>query len=304
MNINIGAQHWDSIGDLQQFIDNLAAQLLLERSADPDGWQVKAAQFANSETAAFMRQCPMTSHSFRQPRGYPGDATLLDYTYGIWHLLPRPDRLDGIGTSLYRWTSSRASATAVRWRRQHLANLIDEAADRKPSRARVLAVAAGHLREAELSDACQRGDLECMVALDQDQESLDEIERRYGGNFNLSTLCAPVRELIKGKVEVSGFDLIYAAGLFDYLTTVAASRLVEVLFAALNPGGKLVFANFMPGLKDAGYMEAVMNWWLTYRTPEAINQLAAGIAAHQISVRYQYADPVGVAGYLSLTRAS
>ncbi|WP_447749847.1 class I SAM-dependent methyltransferase [Pseudomonas nicosulfuronedens] len=143
------------------------------------------------------------------------------------------------------------------------------------------------------------------MALDQDPVSLGEVEHRYGdGLFNLKTQCAPVRELIKGDVKISNFDLIYAAGLFDYLPTEAASRLVDVLFAALNPGGKLVFANFMPGLPDAGYMEAIMNWWLIYRTPQGINQLADGIAADRISIRYQYADPVGVAGYRSLVRAA
>jgi hypothetical protein len=64
----------------------------------------------------------------------------------------------------------RPSAKAVRYRRRLLAGLIDRVAKRGgPS---VLAIAAGHLREVELSCAVQSGSLKEFVAFDQDEASL------------------------------------------------------------------------------------------------------------------------------------
>ncbi|WP_447749844.1 hypothetical protein [Pseudomonas nicosulfuronedens] len=84
MDISFDAHRWSSTDDLQQVIDSLATQLLAKRTTAGRNWPNIAAQIANSDIAAFMRQCPMTHHAFRQPRGYPGDALLLDYAYGIW----------------------------------------------------------------------------------------------------------------------------------------------------------------------------------------------------------------------------
>ena len=72
---------------------------------------------------------------------------------------------------------TRPSAKAVRYRRRLLAGLIDRVAKR--GSAGVLAIAAGHLREVELSSAVQSGALREFVALDQDENSLALVDRDY-----------------------------------------------------------------------------------------------------------------------------
>lgn len=37
--------------------------------------------------------------------------------------------------------------------------------------------------------------------------------------------------------------------------------------------GKLLIANFAPGIPDRGYMEAMMSWWLLYRNEEDMQAL-------------------------------
>ena len=58
--------------------------------------------------------------------------------------------------------------------------------------------------------------------------------------------------IIKKKTELTGFDLIDSAGLYDYLTDSFAHSLTKELSLGLNKGGIPLVANFSPNLPDAG----------------------------------------------------
>jgi extracellular factor (EF) 3-hydroxypalmitic acid methyl ester biosynthesis protein len=60
-------------------------------------------------------------------------------------------------------------------------------------------------------------------------------------------------------------DLIYSAGLYDYLDDKVAKKLSATLFDALKPGGRLVLTNFLKDTHDIGWGEAMMDWFLIYR---------------------------------------
>jgi predicted SAM-dependent methyltransferase len=84
--------------------------------------------------------------------------------------------------------------------------------------------------------------------------------------------------LLAGRLSLSEFDLIYSTGLFDYLNVQAARRLAFVLFQLLRPGGKLLIANFLPGIPAVGYMESYMDWHLIYRTRSEMLDVADEIS--------------------------
>jgi len=60
----------------------------------------------------------------------------------------------------------------------------------------------------------------------------------------------------------------------------AAARPHDVRHA--QPGGQLVVANFMPGIRDVGYMEAFMDWRLIYRTRHDMTDLTMEIEEPEI----------------------
>jgi len=80
-------------GAARRAMEDLFSGLLLLRSlASPDRWR----RFAREEAIAhplrrLVHQDPMSRRSFEKPRGYPGDAPLLDYIYRI----QRPSEADG-----------------------------------------------------------------------------------------------------------------------------------------------------------------------------------------------------------------
>jgi hypothetical protein len=174
-----------------------------------------------------------------------------------------------VGKAVFRYTAgSGRSPQAVRHRRALIAKLVDKTSDRAKLRPRILSIASGHLREAELSTAFQGGCIQEWVAVDQDEASLNECERRYRGSV-IRPLKGSVRQLLSGKLRLNDFDFVYAAGLFDYLSVPIAGALLSRMFEMLKPNGTIMVANFASGFVDAGYMEAFMDWRLTPRgSPE------------------------------------
>jgi extracellular factor (EF) 3-hydroxypalmitic acid methyl ester biosynthesis protein len=66
--------------------------------------------------------------------------------------------------------------------------------------------------------------------------------------------------------QAASYDLIYCAGLFDYLTDQICRRLMDVMFEWLAPGGLLLATNVAPNNPLRYGMEHVLDWNLVYRT--------------------------------------
>lgn len=263
----------------------------LRASMDRQEWEAFAKlEAAHHPIREIMHLCQMTCRSFHKPRGYAGDAVMLDHIYGLGEakFAPHPATLAG---QVYFATMNSASVRAVRFRRTVLAKLIDETVHRVgDGMARILSIAAGHLREAELSQAVMGGRVGELIALDQDVESLEVINRDYAGR-NIRTVHGSVRQLIGGKQKFSGCDLVYAAGLFDYLEQPVGKRLVENMFDMVRPGGKIMVANFTHDIPDAGYMETMMDWWLVCRSQEQVADLFSGLPQEHIGKLEIFCDP-------------
>ncbi|MBP0639723.1 hypothetical protein [Cupriavidus sp. AcVe19-6a] len=242
------------------------------------------------------RLCPFTSHAARRPYGYPGDAALIDYIYGY----VKPE-LDKLPRSIYAHTVGAAAPRAVRFRRHLLANLIDRVLHEQGTGASILAVACGHLRELDLSRLISQIRPQRFLALDQDENSLAEVDKCFAP-FGVSTELRRIKDIVVGKVSYKPLDLAYAAGLYDYLDNETAQMLTRNLFNMLGPGGTLHIANFLPGIEDVGFMEVAMDWWLIYRDEKQMLALLEGIPDTAIGSVRQYRDPDNNITFLEVQR--
>ncbi|MEI6158641.1 MAG: class I SAM-dependent methyltransferase [Roseococcus sp.] len=229
--------------------------------------------------SAMVRQDPFTDWSYRRPRGYPGDATLIDFIYGHHTLQGALDAATSVGRDVHLFTHGSEACVAVRERRRLLAHAVEAVLERVAD-AEVMAVACGHLREMELVRGAQNA--RRIVALDQDADSLREVRRCHGALGNVECVQARVARLFVRPTQFGRFDLIYAAGLYDYLDSDAALRLTTALFSALKPGGRLLFGNFARGIRDEGYMDAFMDWRLVLRDEADIEAMLAGVPATEL----------------------
>ena len=269
-----------AMGDL---FDGLAK---FRQDASAETWSRFAKErFPAHPVRSLIHQSPFSRRSFEKPRGYAGDALLLDYIYDE-ATLPATTAL---GSQICCHERHTSASRSVRARKDILAQGIDETAT-EFGRPRILSLACGHLREARQAAAVRQGRVATFIAIDQDRESLAVVERDHGAR-GVQAMHGSVRSLLADKSVLRGFHFVYAAGLYDYLSAPVATRLTAALFQMLAPGGKLLVANFHPRLPAIAYMESVMGWWLIYRTASEVEALAAQVDEREIAAQRTFEDP-------------
>lgn len=238
---------------------------------------------------------PMMRRALEKPRGYAGDAVLLDYMYGL-----RRDEIAKVahaGQRVHQFLVEGPAPSAVRHRLSVLADALQRVGTRPEGPGRALALACGHLRElAQVPPVCWPREI---AALDQDPESLAVVASSYP-DPRVVARRGTVRDVLARRLAGEPFDLVYAAGLFDYLDAPVATALTTRMFDLVAPGGHLLLANFTPDTPDIGFMEAISEWHLVYRTEADMWSLLEGIAA-KTSVR-TWRDPGGCIVYLEVER--
>jgi SAM-dependent methyltransferase len=228
---------------------------------------------------------PIWRRAYEKPRGYPGDFELMNYMYEetrcgdsvfarIMHQLGREERL----------------AATVRNRRDLLARKIREAtrrvAQQKLGPVRITNIGSGPARE--LEDLVRSSGLDgraLVYLVDQDEAALAHaFERvtRASASFpdEIELRCRHVSfgQLLRQSILLDEFrnqDLIYSAGLLDYLPDGIAQTLVTRLVELLRPGGCVLVGNAAVDSGVRWVPDFVLDWSMIYRTREEMLSLAA-----------------------------
>lgn len=270
--LSLTQQAFDANAPVQGIMRALTERLqALKSKTTPLTWAHLAALAQAHPVASFLLQDPLTRWSFEKPRGYSGDAYLLDFIYEHPSVAPLVKEASPLGAEVYDFTRQAPSAVAVRERRELLAAHVDAVAT-ETENAEILAIAAGHLREAERSDALKGDRLKRWVALDQDPISVGTVSSAFHGS-SIEAINGSVRTILGRAQKLGTFDFIYAAGLYDYLAENVAVKLTERCLQMLKPGGKFLLANFARDIGVEGYMETFMNWPLIWRTDKDVQSI-------------------------------
>ncbi len=106
--------------------------------------------------------------------------------------------------------------------------------------------------------------------------------------ISLSIIEESVHDLLrkasdyKRKADGKKYDLIYCAGLFDYLSDKICSRLIRLFYSWTNPGGVVLVTNMHPSNKNRYAMEFIMDWYLIYRDEVEMKKLAPELGEQEI----------------------
>jgi SAM-dependent methyltransferase len=270
-------------------------------------------QYTEAVLHPYVVSAPDVHHAFHKPLGYPGDYILMLYLYD-----PQP-----YGNSLFDKlihevvVREEPMAEGVRKRKDFLREQIRLSIDSTQGSAelprRILSVACGPARE--IVEFVQENLASCcpvvFTLVDQDQRSLTH------ANSSLSRLLIPGATNITVKYMYMGFkqmiaqldafdslpqqDLIYAAGLFDYIKTPTARKLVQRLFQKLGCGGKLIIGNFRSPNDAMWGLEYLVDWRLIYRTRDDMQTISDVInAPHEVELT---CDESGYTYMLIITRS-
>lgn len=232
---------------------------------------------------------PFGHRTFHKPLGFAGDYEMMNMIY----------RNQPEGRSLYEklvhlLLVSQWPAKSVRNRVAHLnKNLVSETARvaRAGRRARILNVGCGPAKELQnfMQDSPLSHEMDCTL-VDFNQETL----AHAGGKLNalrgqqarrsrIATTNISVNQLLRravrqGDMGLDGpFDLIYCAGLFDYLSEHTCRELVGLFYQNLEPGGLVVVANMDDSKPFRNFIEFVLDWQLIYRKAPDIARFASEV---------------------------
>lgn len=256
-------------------------------------------------SAPFMHRC------LSKPLGYPGDYIVMQYLYERQfegpNLLAKAIHLASVFTR---------GACAVRARKDMLRDVIIDTTRERAARGlrtRVISIAAGPAQE--IFEVIERApelvpQLDILL-FDQDEDALELVnnrltrarEARCGEEINIELRRDTIRHLLKEQDIFESFgpaDLVFSAGLFDYLRFHTAVGLVRNLHGNLAEGGVLYIGNMVPENPCKWFLEHHLEWYLEYRTRDELRAMGqAAVPEHKAEVVEEW---TGVNPFLRIRR--
>jgi SAM-dependent methyltransferase len=257
--------NFESGADPRKVVHHLIVDVCeLKKTLSLNAWQALSVNGREHPVMKYLLEDPFTRWSIEKPRGYSGDAGLIDFIYYHPSVAAHVAGNSDFGRALYEYTTATAPGVACRERKEFLAKIIDKSAKERGGSIDVMTVACGNLREAAVSNAFHYDEIGRWLALDQDPICVQGIAENYADTV-IEPREGSVRTVLQKGHTFGKFDLVYATGLYDYLIDKVAIKLTKKCLSMLNPGGKFVFAQYATGLVEGAYMDMFMNWALILR---------------------------------------
>lgn len=225
---------------------------------------------------AFNTTRTLQGHVICRPYGYAGDFEIIEKIYENW---VSPD------ARLEKWDlffHSQQAPIAVRNRKRYFLNLLrSNLSSSNSGSLKVLNVASGPARDVLEFLSEQSGSVR-FDCVDQDPRAV-AYAKKINAPF-LGDVQFHVANIFKYEIKEQ-YDVVWSAGLFDYLSDKEFALLLTKLYGAVAPGGELVVGNFSPQNTTRGYME-YGHWFLNHRSESELCGLAQsiGVAAKDIVV--------------------
>ena len=268
-------------------LNHLFEKFEIETRSIPAELQPAHGMYVKRQLHPLLMCAPFMHRIYRKPLGYAGD-------YEMVNMILRPPYE---GASLYAkvlnaWFLSQPPAEAHRNRVKFLTQRLKEETTRCAAQnqmTRIFNLGCGPAREVrdfmEQSDYSNRAEFSLLDFNDETLaftlRTLDETRRRYNRNTRVQLIKKSVAQVIKsgGRNIVPEYDVVYCAGLFDYLPDRVCQQLMNMFYAMLTPGGLLLVTNVDNSNPIRNIMGYIFEWRLIERNAAGMELLVPDAAS-------------------------
>lgn len=270
---------------LRQLFDAFEAAAL---EVPPEQWDAHRV-FTQEELHPLTLCAPFVHRTYTKPLGYAGDYEMVNMI-----LRNRPEGPSIFAGIVNAYFLRINVAQGHRNRIDRLADTLNVEAKRVASSGRpfrVLNLGCGpaveisrFVRDSSLSERCE------FTLLDFNKETIEFADQQIrhamvesGRSPTIVCVQQSVNELLKDATRGGtggaggGFDFVYCAGLFDYLSDRVCSRLLESMYRKVAPGGLIAATNVHPGHGSQAALDTLGEWRLILRTESDMQRLAVSI---------------------------
>jgi len=226
----------------------------------------------------FMRS-RFAERAYYKPKGYAGDYLMMEMIYRN-----QPEGDGKLGTLTDTWCLNSAASKAVRGRRTLLCDQLESISRQKLAEGkpiRIMNLACGSNRELfDFLHRCEATELIEATCVDADPRALEYTDQQVNVFPHHATIRLMndnvVRWAVGGMRHQYGLqDIIYSAGLTDYLDRRLFQALIARCYQHLKPGGVLIIGNFTPLNRNRVFMDRILHWKLIYRGAADLEELFA-----------------------------
>lgn len=305
----------------RKLIQNLAASFIPSFNHLFEKFEIIAAQIPAGRAASYrahvkqqlhpLLMCaPFAWRTYTKPLGYAGDYEMVNMIL--------KDGTDGeslFARVLNAWFISQSPAEAHRNRIDVLQRMLEQETMRVGTlgrRLKVLNLGCGPAIEIQrfiaASALAERVDFTLLDFNDETlaytKQVLGDCARQYRRTVTVNFIKKSVVQLLKGGERTGlaqDYDLVYCAGLYDYLPDRICRQLNSIYHSLLAPGGLLAVTNVDASNPIRQMLDYVLEWHLIYRNAGQFRALAPKEAEADL-VRV-YADITGVNIFMEVRRS-
>ena len=241
--------------------------------------------FVQAALHPLLLRAPFVYRTFVKPLGYAGDYEMVNQIIG--------DPQQGNSTYFQIVNAQFLQAAVAEAHRNRIETLVDylyraaALAEREHRQVSILNVGCGPAVEIERfiqrhpNPGCLAFTLVdfSVETLEYTRARLESAARARGQTVTIQCVHESVHDLLKRAVRPDKesnqelFDVVYCAGLFDYLSDKVCTRLLQYFVQRSHAGASILVTNVHSSNPQVGVMEHVLEWHLIYRDESSLESV-------------------------------